>query len=53
MLYGVSYFKQIEITQSMREKDPELTRNYMQKSLCVLSTLPLYGYLLSRIGPTI
>lgn len=37
----------------MREKDPELTRNHIQKSLCLLSLLPLYGYLMSRLYPTI
>ncbi|KRX09438.1 hypothetical protein PPERSA_01638 [Pseudocohnilembus persalinus] len=52
ILYGVSYFKQIKVTDEMRQNNKDLTRNQMQKSICILSHLPLFGYLVSRIAPT-
>ena len=36
----------------MREVNKELTRSHLQKSVCVLSRVPLFGYLMSRLGPT-
>ncbi|EGR31580.1 hypothetical protein IMG5_106320 [Ichthyophthirius multifiliis] len=53
MLYCVSYFKQIQVkNDQMRQNNKELTRSHLQKSLFVLSTLPLQGYIMSRLEPT-
>lgn len=53
MLFGVSYFKQIKVTEEMKEKNNEITRSYMQKAIAVVSTLPLFGYLKLRLASTI
>ena len=45
MLFGVAYFKQIKVTAEMRNKNPELTRSSLQKAVCIISYLPLFGYL--------
>ncbi|EAR89363.1 transporter Avl9 (macronuclear) [Tetrahymena thermophila SB210] len=51
-LFGVSYFKQIKVNEKMRQMDKELTRSHLQKSLFVLSTVPLQGYIMGRLEPT-
>ncbi len=53
MLFGVSYFKQIKVTEEMKANNSEITRSYMQKALAVVSTLPLFGYLKMRLASTI
>lgn len=53
MLFGVSYFKQIKVTEEMKNQNNEITRSYMQKALAVISTLPLFGYLKLRLSSTI
>jgi hypothetical protein len=53
MLFGVSYFKQIKVTEEMKAGNAEITRSYMQKALAVVSTLPLFGYLKLRLASTI
>lgn len=52
MLFGVSYFKQIKVTEEMKQNNSEITRSYLQKAIAVLSTLPLFGYLKLRLAPT-
>lgn len=52
MLFGVSYFKQIKVTEEMKAKNSEITRSYMQKAIAVVSTLPLFGYLKLRLAST-
>jgi hypothetical protein len=43
--YGVSCFRQVP---NLR-KDEEMNRNYIQKSIVVLSNEPLFGYIASRL----
>ncbi|KAK6629114.1 hypothetical protein RUM43_002931 [Polyplax serrata] len=43
-VFGVSCFKQIPI-EKVKIKTSDMTRGAVQKALCVLSTVPLYGYL--------
>ena len=52
MLFGVSYFKQIKVTEDMKEKNKEITRSFMQKAIAVVSYLPLFGYLKLRLSGT-
>ena len=52
MLFGVSYFKQIKVTEEMKAKNSEITRSYLQKALAVVTTLPLFGYLKLRLAST-
>lgn len=52
MLFGVSYFKQIKVTEEMKAKNHEITRSYLQKAIAVVSCLPLFGYLKLRLAST-
>jgi hypothetical protein len=53
LLFGVTYFKQIKVTETMRKNDPELTRSHIQKAICMISLEPLFGYIKKRLEPTI
>lgn len=50
MLFGVSYFKQIKVTEEMRKDQEELTRSHLQKAVCIISALPVFGYLRLRLA---
>lgn len=41
-IYGISCYRQIS-TEQLKEKDEDVTRGTVQKSVVVLSELPLYG----------
>ncbi|XP_067020333.1 late secretory pathway protein AVL9 homolog isoform X2 [Acropora muricata] len=47
-VFGVSFFKQID-SKELKNKMDDVTRRTVQKSVCVLSYLPLYGYLKEKI----
>lgn len=47
-VFGVSCFKQID-SKELKIKTDDITRSTVQKSVCVLSCLPLYGYLKEKI----
>jgi len=51
LLYGVSCFKQILVTEKMKEHDPDLTRSHVQKAVCILSKVPVFGYILAKLDP--
>jgi len=51
LLYGISFFKQIPVTEAMRKKDPELTRSHLQKAVCILSKAPIFGHILAKLDP--
>lgn len=44
-VFGISCYKQVAADECLREQDSEVTRNSVQKSVCVLTSLPLYGVL--------
>ncbi|CAD8146305.1 unnamed protein product [Paramecium pentaurelia] len=52
-LFGVTCFKQIKVTEELKKQNPELTRGHIQKAICLLSFVPLFGYIKSRLEPTI
>ncbi|XP_015515722.2 late secretory pathway protein AVL9 homolog [Neodiprion lecontei] len=43
-IYGVSCFRQIPV-EKLKNRTSDITRGTVQKSVCVLSTLPLYGHI--------
>lgn len=51
ILYGITCFRQIKVTERMKELNPELTRSHMQKSICVLSEVPLFGSIEQKLTP--
>ncbi|XP_045129159.1 late secretory pathway protein AVL9 homolog isoform X4 [Portunus trituberculatus] len=50
-VYGVSCYRQID-AEKITNKSADITRNTVQKSVCVLSTLPIYGYIQERLQVT-
>ena len=51
LLYGISFFKQIPVTEAMKKRDPELTRSHLQKAVCILSRAPIFGHILAKLDP--
>ncbi|KAJ9588725.1 hypothetical protein L9F63_017983, partial [Diploptera punctata] len=43
-IYGISCFRQIPV-EKLKNRTADITRGTVQKSVCVLSTLPLYGHI--------
>ncbi|CAK9796481.1 Late secretory pathway protein AVL9 homolog [Anthophora plagiata] len=43
-VYGISCFRQIPV-EKLKNRTSDITRGTVQKSVCVLSTLPLYGHI--------
>ncbi|XP_068213138.1 late secretory pathway protein AVL9 homolog isoform X2 [Palaemon carinicauda] len=50
-VFGVSCYRQID-AEKVANKTADITRNTVQKSVCVLSTLPIYGYIQERLQVT-
>ncbi|XP_042230694.1 late secretory pathway protein AVL9 homolog isoform X2 [Homarus americanus] len=50
-VFGVSCYRQID-AEKVTNKSADITRNTVQKSVCVLSTLPIYGYIQERLQVT-
>lgn len=47
-VYGVSCYRQIDATELLN-RGADVTRNSVQKCVCVLSTLPLYGLIEAKL----
>lgn len=43
-VFGISCFRQIPV-ERLKNRTPDITRGTVQKSVCVLSRLPLYGHI--------
>ncbi|XP_022918220.1 late secretory pathway protein AVL9 homolog isoform X2 [Onthophagus taurus] len=43
-VYGISCYRQIPV-EKLKNKTADITRGTVQKSVCVLSTVPLFGYI--------
>ena len=52
LLYGISTYEQLQTTSSMKEDDNENLRECVQKSMCIVSTLPLFGLLKPKLELT-
>lgn len=50
-VFGISCYRQID-AEKITNKSADITRNTVQKSVCVLSTLPIYGYIQERLQVT-
>ncbi|KAB7503200.1 Late secretory pathway protein AVL9-like protein [Armadillidium nasatum] len=50
-VFGVSCYRQID-AEKVTNKTSDITRNTVQKSVCVLTTLPIYGYVQERLKVT-
>ncbi|XP_021105807.1 late secretory pathway protein AVL9 homolog isoform X3 [Heterocephalus glaber] len=47
-VYGISCYRQIE-AKALKVREADITRETVQKSVCVLSKLPLYGLLQAKL----
>ncbi|KAJ7369780.1 late secretory pathway protein avl9 [Desmophyllum pertusum] len=47
-IFGISCYKQMD-TKDLKIKKEDVTRSTVQKSVCILSSLPLYGYLKEKL----
>ncbi|CAH3175904.1 unnamed protein product [Porites evermanni] len=47
-VFGVSCYKQVD-SKDLKAKNDDVTRSTVQKSVCILSCLPLYGYLREKL----
>ena len=52
LLFGISCYRQLKITQAMKEDEQENTRDCVQKAMCIVSTLPLFGQMVSKLSIT-
>jgi hypothetical protein len=52
ILFGISSYRQLQVTQAMKEDEQENTRECVQKAMCIVSTLPLFGQMASKLSIT-
>ena len=52
LLYGISCYRQLEITPAMKEDEQENTRDCVQKAMCIISKVPLFGQMASKLSVT-
>ena len=52
ILYGISCYRQLETTPAMKEDEQENTRDCVQKAMCIVSKVPLFGQMISKLSVT-
>ena len=52
LLYGISCYRQLETTPAMKEDEQENTRDCVQKAMCIVSKVPLFGQMASKLSVT-
>ena len=52
LLYGISCYRQLQTTPAMKEDEQENTREYIQKAMCIVSKVPLFGQMASKLSVT-
>ena len=52
ILFGISCYRQLQVTQAMKEDEQENTRDCVQKAMCIVSKLPLFGQMASKLSMT-
>ena len=52
LLYGISCYRQLQTTTAMKEDEQENTRDYIQKAMCIVSKVPLFGQMSSKLSVT-
>ena len=52
LLYGISCYRQLQTTTAMKEDEQENTRDYIQKAMCIVSKVPLFGQMASKLSVT-
>ena len=52
ILFGISTYRQLQIDQNLKEDEFENNRNCFQKSICIISKIPLFGPMASKLSVT-
>ena len=52
ILFGISCYRQLQVTQAMKEDEQENTRECVQKAMCIVSLAPLFGQMASKLSIT-
>ena len=52
ILYGISCYQQIQVTQIMKEDEQENTRECVQKAMCIVTKVPLFSQMISKLNVT-
>ena len=52
ILFGISCYRQLQVTQAMKEDEQENTRECVQKAMCIISLVPLFGQMASKLSIT-
>ena len=52
ILFGISCYRQLQVTQAMKEDEQENIRDCVQKAMCIISKLPLFGQMASKLSVT-
>ena len=50
--YGIACFRQIPVTEEMKGEEGAEKRGFIQKSVIVLSKIPLFNYILAKLNIT-
>ena len=52
ILFGISCYRQLQVTQAMKEDEQENTRECVQKAMCIISKVPFFGQMASKLSIT-
>ena len=52
ILFGISSYRQLQINHNLKEDVFENNRNCFQKSICIISKIPLFGPMTSKLSVT-
>ena len=52
ILYGISCYRQLQVTEAMKEDEQENKRDCVQKAMCIVSLVPLFGQMASKLSMT-
>ena len=52
ILFGISCYQQIQVTQNLKEDEQENTRECVQKAMCIVAKVPLFSQMISKLNVT-
>ena len=52
ILFGISCYRQLQVTEAMKEDEQENKRDCVQKAMCIVSLVPLFGQMASKLSVT-
>ena len=52
MFYGITWFRQVESTSDIKGEEETQDRGFVQKSVLVLSKVPIFNLIRVKLNPT-